>query len=89
MNIDLDKYENSVIQNLDKENIKKIVEFLIDKKCDYIEEILNNYLDIFTFDYDEFIIKFNKLNKKYHGNLINEIQNDTNIIEELYTIDEE
>ena len=62
----------------------KIVSFLLSNGCDYIEELVEDYLDIFTFDYDEFVAKFNRLNSKYNHNLINEIKDDMNILEEFY-----
>ena len=84
MNIDISKYEESVIKNLDKDNVDKILSFLALNGRDYIEELLENYLDIFAFEYNEFVIRFNKLNDKYNHNLINEIKDDMNILEELY-----
>ncbi len=84
INIDISKYEESVIKNLDKDNVDKIISFLSLNGCDYIEELLENYLDIFAFEYNEFVIRFNKLNDKYNHNLINEIKDDMNILEELY-----
>ena len=84
INIDISKYEESVIKNLDKDNVDKILSFLSLNGCDYIEELLENYLDIFTFEYNEFVIRFSKLNDKYNHNLINEIKDDMNILEELY-----
>ncbi len=84
MNIDINKYEDSVIKSIDEENIGKIVSFLSSNGCDYVEELLEDYLDIFTFGYDEFVVRFNKLDDKYNHNLINEIRDDMNILEELY-----
>ena len=84
ISIDIDKYENSVTQNINKDNFMKIVSFLLFNGCDYIEELVEDYLDIFTFDYDEFVAKFNRLNSKYNHNLINEIKDDMNILEEFY-----
>ena len=84
ISIDIDKYENSVTQNINKDNFMKIVSFLLSNDCDYIEELVEDYLDIFTFDYDEFVAKFNRLNSKYNHNLINEIKDDMNILEEFY-----
>ena len=84
INIDINKYEDSVIKNIDKENISKIVSFLSSNGCDYVEELLEDYLDIFTFEYDEFIIRFKKIDDKYNHNLINEIRDNMNILEELY-----
>ena len=84
INIDISKYEESVIKNLDKDNVDKILSFLSSNGCDYVEELLEDYLDIFTFEYDEFVIKFNKLDDEYNHNLINEIRDDMNILEKLY-----
>lgn len=86
MEIDLSKYENSVYNNLDKDNIIKIINFLEKNNCTYIDEILEDYLDIFTFKYDDFVNKYNVLNKKYNNNLIYEISDDMNILEEFYNI---
>ena len=69
INIDISKYEGSVIKNLDKDNVDKILTFLSLNGCDYIEELLENYLDIFAFEYNEFVIRFNKLNDKYNHNV--------------------
>ena len=84
INIDIEEYENSVIKNINGENLNKIVSFLVTNGCDYVEELLENYLDIFVFEYDEFVKKYKKLNEKYHHNLINEIKDDMNILEEFY-----
>ena len=84
INIDLNKYEKSFINIINKDNLNKITFFLLSNDCDYIEELLEDYLDIFTFEYDEFVIRFNKLNDKYNHNLINKIRDDRNIIDEFY-----
>ena len=86
MNIDLNKYDNSVLNNFDKNNTMKIINFLKENNCSYIDELLEDYLDIFTFEYEEFVNKFNKLNNKYNNKLIQEISNDMNILEEFYTV---
>lgn len=53
-----------------------------------LKELLKsmNRLDLFTFDYDEFVLKFNKLYDKYNNRLIIEVSNDMNILEEFYSI---
>ena len=84
IDIDFNKYEKSVISNINKENVMKIVTFLSSEKCDYIEELLEDYLDLFTFDYNDFVIKYNKLNLKYNNNLLSFVKNDMNILEEFY-----
>lgn len=80
----LSKYEEDVIRNINKENFQKIIAFLKQKGCDFINELLEDYLDLFCFDYNEFVDKYNKLEKKYNNNLLNEIKADMNILEEFY-----
>ena len=80
----LEKYSESVLKNLSKDNFNKILNFLIKEKCECIEDIIDDYLDIFTIDYDEFVIKYNKLNKKYNGNYINLVSEDMNLLEEMF-----
>lgn len=84
INIDFSKYESSVVNALNQQNMMKIVSFLSSRGCDYIEQLLEDYLDLFTFDYNDFVFKYNKLNAKYNNNLINEIKDDMNILEEFY-----
>lgn len=79
----IDKYEMSVLKNIDKDNMIKIITFLQENKVIYIEDIIENYLDIFTIPYDEFIEKFSKLNKKYNNELVNMINDDVNVLEEI------
>lgn len=87
MNVNLEKYEKYVLEGLNKENMSKILELLIMNNCDYIDDLVENYLDIFAFDYEDFKNRFNKLNQKYNNDLINQIRNDMNIIEEFYNED--
>ena len=84
IDIDISKYEKNYIKNIDGENVKKIVIFLLENKCDYIEELIEDYLDLFTIDYNDFVIKYNKLNEKYNNDLINKISEDMNILEEFF-----
>ena len=80
----LEKYSKSVIKNLDKENISKILLFLEKEKCDYIEDILEDYLDLFTFENEFFVNKYNNLNKKYENKFLELASADMNLLEEFY-----
>lgn len=82
----IDKYSDSVLNNLSRENMKKIINFLKKENCEFIEDIIEDYLDLFTFEYEEFIDKYNKLNTKYNNNLLELASSDMNILEEFYTI---
>ena len=48
MNEIFDKYSKSVLRKLNRDNLSKIINFLKKEKCDYIEDLIEDYLDIFT-----------------------------------------
>jgi hypothetical protein len=82
----LDKYTSSVLENINKENVTNIVDFLVHQGCDYCSDLLANYLDIFTFNIEDFKTKYDKLNKKYNNQFLILARKDTNLFEEFYTI---
>ena len=86
INFDISKYETSVIKNVNKDNMKNIINFLYINGCDFIEDLLENYLDLFVIEYEDFVNKFNILNDKYNHRLLNEIREDMNILEEFYLV---
>ena len=86
INIIKEKYEKSVFENLDRENVKKIIAFLIKEKCDYIEDIIDDYLDLFNFQYEEFVEKYNKLNKEFDGKFLEKASEDMNVLERFYIV---
>lgn len=79
----INKFEPHVIKNIDIENLNKIVRFLMIEKFDYIDEIVENYLDLFLIDYEEFVNKYQLLKIKYGENLVELISEDLGILEEL------
>lgn len=85
-NIDeiLDKYTNSVIKNLNRDNMNKIIEFLSKENCDFIETIIEDYLDLFTIDFLEFQKKYESLNKKYNNKYLSLVSEDMNYLEEMF-----
>lgn len=80
----ISKYEPDLIKNLNKDNMLKIIKFLIIEKCDFIEEIIENYLDLFVFNYHEFINKYHQLNNKYNHQFLELASLDMNKLEEFY-----
>lgn len=83
MNDFLEKYSELTLNNLNSENINKIIDFLNQEKCDFIKDILEDYLDICTIDYEKFIEKYKKLNLKYNNEYLKLAANDMNLLEEL------
>ena len=78
------KYEVHVLKNLDRENFYKIVQFLLKENCDYMEDIVSDYLDLFNLQYEDFVNKYNILNIKYNGKLLQMASEDMNIFEEFF-----
>ena len=78
------KYAKSVIKNLNRENFYKIINFLESNNCDFIEDIVSDYLDLFNIEYVEFVKKYNKLNEKYSDNFLQKASEDMNLLEEFY-----
>ena len=78
------KYAKSVIKNLNRENFYKIINFLESNNCDFIEDIVSDYLDLFNIEYVEFVKKYNKLNEKYSNNFLQKASEDMNLLEEFY-----
>lgn len=80
----MEKFTDDVLKNLTKDNINKIIDFLRRHKCNYIESVINDYLDLFTIDYEEFIKKYNYLNEKYENNFLEKASEDMNLFEEFF-----
>lgn len=83
MNNLFNQYEKDLFLNLDKDNYKKILDFLYIEVPEYTEDIVTNYLDLFLINYEEFKDKYNKLKDKYGINFLKE---DISILEQIYNI---
>lgn len=84
MNDIIDKYNLSVIKNIDKENMIKIISFLEKEDCYYIDDIIEDYLDLFTINIEKFILIYNILNKKYDNSFLEYAAFDMNLFEKFY-----
>lgn len=80
----LDKYNDNVIRNIKTDNIVKICDFLNSKNCEFVTDLLDDYLDLFMIDYEEFVVKFDKINAKYNYNFLSLAKEDMNLIEEFF-----
>ena len=78
------KYDSEVLAKLNKENMAKIIIFLQKENCDFIEDLLNDYIDLFIIEYDDFIRRYIILNEKYNYKYIELSAEDMNYLEEMY-----
>lgn len=79
-----DKFEPKIFEQVDEENFKRICEFLISEKIDFIDELIMNYFDLFLIEYKDFVNRYQTLKIKYGSNLTEQIANDLNLLEELF-----
>ena len=84
MNDILEKYSIDIITNIDKQNMIDIIRFLQKENCDFIEDLIEDYLDIFTIPYQEFLSKYQRLNEKYNNNYLKLASEDMNLLEEIF-----
>ena len=84
MNVSLDKYSGSVLDNFDDNNMLKIIGFLRDYCCDCIDDLLMDYMDLFTIPYAEFVSKFHKLNAKYDNCFLDLASENMSFFDEFY-----
>ncbi|HJJ17176.1 MAG TPA: hypothetical protein OIM63_03720 [Bacilli bacterium] len=78
------KYDSEVFAKLNKENMTKIIIFLQKENCDFIEDLLNDYIDLFIIEYDDFIRRYIILNEKYNYKYLELAAEDMNYLEEMY-----
>ena len=84
MNDILEKYEKDLFANIDKDNLNNIILFLYRENCDYIEDIIEDYLDLFIIPYEQFVDMYSLLNKKYNMEFLKKTKKDMNLLEEFY-----
>ena len=75
------KFEKHVLEKLNIDNVNKILTFLSNNNIKYLEDIVNNYIDIFIIDYEEFVNKYNELNSEYNNELYKKINDNIETLE--------
>ena len=86
-NIDIkilkENFDNETINQMDSENVYKIVKYLNDNNIDYIKDLFLLF-DLFLFPVEEFIKQFEKLKFKLGDNFANMLGSDLSLIEIMY-----
>ena len=68
----IEGYNEKIIEQLDPENMLKILQYLLENKVTYLKDIIIEYLDVFLLDFETFKEKFTILKEKYGILLIGE-----------------
>lgn len=77
-------YDEYLISQLNEENVKKIYSYLIEQGIYYAKDIFIERLELFTIDSEEFIEKFEKIKQKIGNDYVDEIIEDSDLLDELY-----
>ena len=80
----VNKYNINLLKTINRDNFYKIINFLEKENCSFIEDIVSDYFDVFSIEYDLFIEKYNKLNQNYNGKYLMLVNEDMELLEQLF-----
>ena len=87
-NIDIkilkENFDDEVIEKLDTQNVGKIYNYLTNNGVYYAKDLFISQADLFLFDYNVFIEKFEKLKQKLGNNYIEMLGEDSSLIDMMY-----
>ena len=79
-----ENFNEDMIKELDMENVKIIIDYLLKNKVYYAKDLLLNSLDLFLLDRNIFIEKFENLKMKLGSNYVDKLGEDMSLIELMY-----
>ena len=79
-----ENFDEDMIKELDMENVKIIIDYLLRNKVYYAKDLLLNSLDLFLLDSNIFIEKFENLKMKLGSNYVVKLGEDMSLIELMY-----
>ena len=79
-----ENFDIETINQMDKENVKDILNYLINEGIYYAKDILLSSFDLFLMDKKNFIIKFEILKKKLGPDFVEKLGEDSSLIEIMY-----
>ena len=78
-------YEYSYLEGLDEDNFKEIYKLLKEYNFYYINDIILNYIEIFSLDKEEVNQKIKELKEKLGNNYVYIIGNNMRVLEYILT----
>jgi phospholipid N-methyltransferase len=79
-----ENFDDETISEIDSENVSKIMKYLKDNGVYYAKDLFISSLDLFLLPSDNFIDQFEKLKIKLGSNYVEELGEDTSLIELMY-----
>ncbi|MBR2786440.1 MAG: hypothetical protein IKD76_02970 [Clostridia bacterium] len=84
MKILRENFDEEMIQQMDEENIDKILGYLEKNDVDYAKDLLISSLDLFLLPAEDFIKQFEKLKKELGEDFVDKLGEDSSLIEIMY-----
>lgn len=84
MKILRENFDEEMIQQMDEENIDKILDYLGKNNVDYAKDLLISSLDLFLLPAENFTEQFKKLKKELGENFAEKLGEDSSLIEIMY-----
>ncbi len=79
-----ENFDDETISEIDSENVSKIMKYLKDNGVYYAKDLFISSLDLFLLPSDNFIDQFEKSKTKLGSNYVEELGEDTSLIELMY-----
>ena len=79
-----ENFDDDVINEMDMDNISKIIVYLKKNNVYYFKDLFLLSLDLFLLPVDEFITRFEKLKKILGDNFVDELGENYSLIEKMY-----
>ena len=79
-----ENFDDETISEIDSENVSKIMKYLKENGVYYAKDLFISSLDLFLLPSDNFIDQFEKLKTKLGSNYVEELGEDTSLIELMY-----
>jgi len=84
MKILKENFNEETINQMNEDNISKIMEYLQENNVYYAKDLLISSLDLFLWPSEEFIEHFEKLKEKLGNDFVDKLGEDASLIEIMY-----
>lgn len=79
-----ENFDDETINGIDKANVARILEYLVNDGVYYAKDLFITFLDIFYMPFDDFVEKFEMLKKQIGDNYVDKLGEDMGLFEFMY-----
>lgn len=79
-----ENFDDEMINKINIENVSKIFKYLRDNNVYYMKDLFISSFDLFLLSEEDFVKKFEKLKSKLGANFVEELGEDSSLIELMY-----